>query len=68
MSKYSKRIIAAAVAAIMVGASFAGCTPKENSGTDASGSGTDGKAGKVYFLNFKPEQDEACLLYTSRCV
>ncbi len=45
MKKFSK-IIALSMAGLMAASALAGCQPAE-------------EAGKVYYLNFKPEQDEA---------
>ena len=45
MKKFSK-IIALSMAGLMAASALAGCQPAE-------------ETGKVYYLNFKPEQDEA---------
>ena len=45
MKKFSK-IIALSMAGLMAASALAGCLPAE-------------ETGKVYYLNFKPEQDEA---------
>ena len=47
-----KRMLAVAMAATMVAACFAGCGNKTTSGSSDS-------EGQVYWLNFKPEADEA---------
>ena len=61
-----KRAAAVTLAALMAGSVLAGCGGASSSNTDATkaeSSKTESKAdatgGKVYFLNFKPEQDEA---------
>ncbi len=55
-----KRAAALAVAGLMTATVFAGCGGTENSSSGASGSSAAGDAskGKVYYLNFKPEQDK----------
>jgi len=50
--KMKKRMLAVAMAATMVAACFAGCGNKTTSGSSDS-------EGQVYWLNFKPEADEA---------
>ena len=59
-----KRAAAVALAALMAGSALAGCGGAQSSATDSKAdSKTESKAdatgGKVYYLNFKPEQDEA---------
>ena len=62
-----KRAAALAVAALMAGTALAGCgTSGTNSDTasgstkaEASANKGDASKGKVYYLNFKPEQDKA---------
>lgn len=51
----SKKVLALGLVATMAAATFAGC------GSSASGdsASADGGKGKVYYLNFKPEADEA---------
>lgn len=59
MRRFSK-ILAFGLAACMAATAFVGC----NSGSESSSSGSDSAVsgdaskGKVYYLNFKPEQDE----------
>ena len=48
--KNAKRWLALGMAAVMAGTMMVGCGKKEEGGKDAKGS--------VYYLNFKPEQDE----------
>ena len=51
-----KKVLALGLIAMMAAATFAGC------GSSASGDGdsaSNGEGGKVYYLNFKPEADEA---------
>ena len=60
----SKKIFALALAAAMTLSLLAGCGSKSTSGTSTSGAASAGSqgsaaAGSVYYLNFKPEQDEA---------
>lgn len=54
--KNSKRWLALGLATVMTASMLAGCGSKE-SGSDEGDKGGDGK-GSVYYLNFKPEQDE----------
>ena len=59
-----KRAAAVTLAALMAGSALAGCGGNSSSSTDSKAdSKTESKAdatgGKVYYLNFKPEQDEA---------
>ena len=51
-----KRVAALTLAGLMAASALAGC-----GGTSSSGGSTGGDAtkGKVYYLNFKPEQDKA---------
>nr|MCR5581426.1 ABC transporter substrate-binding protein [Pseudobutyrivibrio sp.] len=54
-----KKVMALGVAATMAAATLVGCG-SEATGTDsASNEGADGAKGQVYYLNFKPEADEA---------
>lgn len=53
-----KRAAALAVAGLMTATVFAGCGGTENSSSGSSAAG-DASKGKVYYLNFKPEQDKA---------
>ena len=46
-----KKLFALLLACLMIAGMFAGCAPQDK--------------GSVYWLNFKPESDETCLLYTS---
>ncbi len=60
----SKKIFALALAAAMTLSLLAGCGSKSTSGTSTSGAASAGSqgsaaAGSVYYLNFKPEADEA---------
>ena len=62
----SKKLLSLALTAAMALTLLAGCGGNTSAGTSssgaaASGSGTgaDGSKGAVYYLNFKPEQDEA---------
>lgn len=57
MKKLSK-IVAFGMAGCMMASAFAGCSGGNQPASDADGSKTDAKGGKVYYLNFKPEQDE----------
>ena len=60
-----KRAAAVTLAALMAGSALAGCGGNTSSTTDSKteSSKTESKAdatgGKVYYLNFKPEQDQA---------
>lgn len=54
MRKFSK-IIALAMAGLMTASVMAGCSQDAST---SSGSSSNANAGKVYYLNFKPEQDE----------
>lgn len=59
-----KKVLALGLVAMMSTAAFAGCGSKDNGSTttgDAEGTTTtaDGASGQVYYLNFKPEADEA---------
>lgn len=51
------RILAFSMAACMTATAFVGCNGDTGSSSEGSGSGTSGETGKVYYLNFKPEQD-----------
>ena len=52
-----KKVLALGLIAMMAAATFAGCGSK--SSDSASADGADGSKGQVYYLNFKPEADEA---------
>ncbi len=55
----AKKITALALAVLMAGSVFAGCGSKTESGTESgAASGKTASTGKVYYLNFKPEQAE----------
>ena len=56
-----KRIAALSVASLMTATCLAGCGGNESSTTsgDQSSAAGDATKGSVYYLNFKPEQDEA---------
>ena len=59
-----KRVAAIALSALMAGSFLAGCGSsgsggESSKGESSSSSNADAGKGKVYFLNFKPEQDEA---------
>ena len=59
-----KRVAAIALSALMAGSFLAGCGSsgsggESSKGESSSSSNADAGEGKVYFLNFKPEQDEA---------
>ena len=63
-----KRTAAVTLAALMAGSALAGCGGAQSSATDSKAdskteskveSKADATGGKVYYLNFKPEQDEA---------
>ncbi len=55
-----KKVLACGLLAMMTASLFAGCGSSD-SGSDAAStdSATDGASGQVYYLNFKPEADEA---------
>ena len=55
--KNKKRWLALGLVGIMTLGCFAGCGSKSD-GKSADGKG-DSSKGSVYYLNFKPEQDEA---------
>lgn len=59
MRRLSK-ILAFGLAACMAATAFVGCgsTTSSSSGSDAPASSGDASKGKVYYLNFKPEQDK----------
>ncbi len=63
MSK-TKKILALALSAAMSLSLLAGCggggekAPSGSNPSAPSGSGASGEAGRVYWLNFKPELDE----------
>lgn len=59
--KNLKKGVALAMAASLSVCAFAGCNSSGNESTTGSGTeptGTSGEEGKVYYLNFKPEQAE----------
>ena len=51
-----KRMLAFVLAAAMVGGLVTGCGSSDDSGGGSSSGGGSTYAGKVYYLNFKPEQ------------
>ena len=53
-----KKVLALGLVAMMSAAVFAGCG-SSNGDTSEGGSTADGASGQVYYLNFKPEADEA---------
>ena len=55
-----KRAAALAVAGMMTATALAGCGGSSSSGSskDDSSAAGNAKNGKVYYLNFKPEQDK----------
>ena len=53
-----KKVLALGLVAMMSAAVFAGCGGSSNGGSSDSSS-ADGSNGQVYYLNFKPEADEA---------
>ncbi len=59
-----KRAAALAVAGMMTATALAGCGGSSSSGSskDDSSAAGNAKNGKVYYLNFKPEQDKDCRL------
>ena len=60
MKKALALVLAAAMALSFVACGGTSSTPASTPGsTPASGASTPAAAGKVYYLNFKPEQDEA---------
>ncbi len=54
-----KKVLALGLVAMMSAAAFAGCGSSESSSDSASSDSADGATGQVYYLNFKPEADEA---------
>lgn len=54
-----KRVAALAVAGVMTATCFAGCGGTSSSGSSEGSASGNAKNGKVYYLNFKPEQDQA---------
>jgi len=55
-----KKVLALGLIAMMAAATFAGCGSKSSDSASADGAdGADGSKGQVYYLNFKPEADEA---------
>ena len=57
-----KKVLALGLIAMMAAATFAGCGSKggDSASTDGATDGAaDGSKGQVYYLNFKPEADEA---------
>ncbi|MCQ4021498.1 MULTISPECIES: ABC transporter substrate-binding protein [unclassified Ruminococcus] len=57
MRRLSK-ILAFGMAACMAATAFVGCGSTTNSSSDAPAASGDASKGKVYYLNFKPEQDK----------
>lgn len=53
------KVIALALASLMAATAFAGCGGSESKADDSSQTQGDASKGKVYYLNFKPEQDKA---------
>ena len=51
-----KRLLALVLAAAMAGSLVTGCGSSGSDGKEGSGSSSSGGTGKVYYLNFKPEQ------------
>ena len=54
-----KRIAALSVAGLMATTALAGCGGESSTTDDKSSNTGDATKGSVYYLNFKPEQDEA---------
>ncbi|MEG0804196.1 MAG: ABC transporter substrate-binding protein [Pygmaiobacter sp.] len=55
----SSKILALAVAAVMTASMFAACGGSASSASKPASGSAPAAEGSVYFLNFKPEQDEA---------
>ena len=53
-----KKVLALGLIAMMAAATFAGCGSKGGDSASTDGA-ADGSKGQVYYLNFKPEADEA---------
>ena len=53
-----KRAAALAVAGMMTATVLVGCGEASSNPKDSSGAAGNAKNGKVYYLNFKPEQDK----------
>ena len=53
-----KRAAALAVAGMMTATALVGCGEASSNPKDSSGAAGNAKNGKVYYLNFKPEQDK----------
>ena len=51
-----KRLLALVLAATMVGSLATGCGSSGSDSSEGSGGSSSGGTGKVYYLNFKPEQ------------
>src|SRR5699024_8530980 len=51
-----KRLLALVLAAAMVGSLATGCGSSGSDSSEGSGGSSSGGTGKVYYLNFKPEQ------------
>ncbi len=51
-----KRLLALVLAATMVGSLATGCGSSRSDSSEGSGGSSSGGTGKVYYLNFKPEQ------------
>ncbi len=57
-----KKVLACGLLAMMTASLFAGCGSSSETATDGSAADSaaaDGASGQVYYLNFKPEADEA---------
>ncbi len=54
-----KKVLALGLIAMMAAATFAGCGSDSTGGGNGDSASADGANGKVYYLNFKPEADEA---------
>ena len=63
-----RRLFALGLAATLSLSLLSGCGTKPSTPSDTGSSGNDSAGGKVYYLNFKPEQDaqwqELADLYT----
>ena len=54
-----KKVLALGLIAMMAAATFAGCGSSASGDATGDSASADGASGKVYYLNFKPEADEA---------
>jgi len=54
-----KKVLALGLIAMMSASVFAGCGSSESGSTGGDTASADGASGQVYYLNFKPEADEA---------